>query len=568
MKCPFCGQEHPDNSKFCLETGKPLQSQIKKCEKCGYENVPIEAKFCPRCGSPFLETTKSANNIINSIIILKTDYDNIKFIDTNGNFLYEQSFKWLNDYSIHEYKTAISDLIVADGNKAYLVSNNGKLIEICTYNNQCEIVESIYGQYILVVQNRSAILYKKDSQMGLILISQIRLKYERIAPFDIVGDYISFFYYKNGFASINIKTGEKLETPGYKYSMLLAILGNETFTLASNDNEQLDSFVVLGKDGNIIHSFPKGEYYPNGTTENLNFLKLCNNVGFGLVSFYGEEIIPPYFYKITIQDKNHLLLHIGNPFVDMRNRDLEYNLKNKSFITNDYYDEQKIICRGEKLPTSLDELDEILESYSFGFGKSSDYKVEDGKEIVRRADRKVIYHIDENEYPIGASDNLKRFGIYDQEYLTIYDNDGKVLYEHHASNGIVCPRLYANGIILFFDKELKELYIIDENFELTSIQSAQFNGSHDVIYRNCIVVDLWMAQRNVHKLYNIRGKLILPEKMNVISWKKLNEQYAIVEVAENELCLSRFTKKGVLINLLDNKFVQIPIPYENAYILK
>lgn len=53
MKCPYCGQEHPDNSKFCSVTGKPLQSQTKKCENCRYENVPIEAKFCPRCGSDF-----------------------------------------------------------------------------------------------------------------------------------------------------------------------------------------------------------------------------------------------------------------------------------------------------------------------------------------------------------------------------------------------------------------------------------------------------------------------------------------------------------------------------------
>lgn len=53
MKCPYCGQEHSDNSKFCSETGKPLQSQTKKCEKCGYENVPVEAKFCPRCGGSF-----------------------------------------------------------------------------------------------------------------------------------------------------------------------------------------------------------------------------------------------------------------------------------------------------------------------------------------------------------------------------------------------------------------------------------------------------------------------------------------------------------------------------------
>lgn len=90
MKCPYCGQEHPDNSKFCSETGKPLQSQTKKCEKCGYENVPVEAKFCPRCGNSFSESTKFANNISNLVIMLETgSFDEFKFIDKNCNLLYQ-----------------------------------------------------------------------------------------------------------------------------------------------------------------------------------------------------------------------------------------------------------------------------------------------------------------------------------------------------------------------------------------------------------------------------------------------------------------------------------------------
>ena len=45
MKCPYCGQEHPDDFKFCPISGQPLVPQTKVCEnpKCKYENVPIEA---------------------------------------------------------------------------------------------------------------------------------------------------------------------------------------------------------------------------------------------------------------------------------------------------------------------------------------------------------------------------------------------------------------------------------------------------------------------------------------------------------------------------------------------
>lgn len=56
MKCPFCGQEHPDTAKFCMETGQRLEPQKKACSNklCpdfGKNILPIVAKFCPRCGA-------------------------------------------------------------------------------------------------------------------------------------------------------------------------------------------------------------------------------------------------------------------------------------------------------------------------------------------------------------------------------------------------------------------------------------------------------------------------------------------------------------------------------------
>lgn len=56
MKCPYCGQEHPDNAKFCMETGQRLMPQNRACSntECpdfGKYILPMEAKFCPRCGA-------------------------------------------------------------------------------------------------------------------------------------------------------------------------------------------------------------------------------------------------------------------------------------------------------------------------------------------------------------------------------------------------------------------------------------------------------------------------------------------------------------------------------------
>ena len=61
MICPYCGQEHPDNFKFCPETGQPIP-QLKACTNSDCPNhgkhiLPLDAKFCPRCGSP-LEKAK------------------------------------------------------------------------------------------------------------------------------------------------------------------------------------------------------------------------------------------------------------------------------------------------------------------------------------------------------------------------------------------------------------------------------------------------------------------------------------------------------------------------------
>ena len=57
MKCPHCNGEHPDSYKFCPETGEEIVSQFKACtnEDCpdyGKHILPLEAKFCPRCGQP------------------------------------------------------------------------------------------------------------------------------------------------------------------------------------------------------------------------------------------------------------------------------------------------------------------------------------------------------------------------------------------------------------------------------------------------------------------------------------------------------------------------------------
>jgi hypothetical protein len=52
MKCPYCGNEHPDRARFCPTTGQSLEyasSTSVTCPNCG-KSIPAEAQFCPLCG--------------------------------------------------------------------------------------------------------------------------------------------------------------------------------------------------------------------------------------------------------------------------------------------------------------------------------------------------------------------------------------------------------------------------------------------------------------------------------------------------------------------------------------
>ena len=55
MRCPHCNGEHPDSYRFCPETGEEIVLQFKACtnEDCsdyGKYILPLEARFCPKCG--------------------------------------------------------------------------------------------------------------------------------------------------------------------------------------------------------------------------------------------------------------------------------------------------------------------------------------------------------------------------------------------------------------------------------------------------------------------------------------------------------------------------------------
>lgn len=58
MICPYCHQEHPDNTVFCPQTGNRIQNEVKiacmanpDCPIHGQYILPPNARYCPECGS-------------------------------------------------------------------------------------------------------------------------------------------------------------------------------------------------------------------------------------------------------------------------------------------------------------------------------------------------------------------------------------------------------------------------------------------------------------------------------------------------------------------------------------
>jgi hypothetical protein len=67
MLCPYCGQEHPDDVKFCPATGRKLEI-ASFCMHCGTKLQPGWT-FCPACGqsagsAPSMDTSRSTTQMV------------------------------------------------------------------------------------------------------------------------------------------------------------------------------------------------------------------------------------------------------------------------------------------------------------------------------------------------------------------------------------------------------------------------------------------------------------------------------------------------------------------------
>ncbi|RME44054.1 MAG: zinc ribbon domain-containing protein [Chloroflexi bacterium] len=50
-QCPHCGEAHPEGTRFCPNTGRPLAAASEVCPHCGEVHQP-KPRFCPNTGKP------------------------------------------------------------------------------------------------------------------------------------------------------------------------------------------------------------------------------------------------------------------------------------------------------------------------------------------------------------------------------------------------------------------------------------------------------------------------------------------------------------------------------------
>lgn len=126
MKCPYCNQEHADSARFCEITGEPLLKACvnKSCSDFGKHILPMEAKFCPKCGEAIFDGSEGVDEDNTSDVpfhIRHPEYDLVPYSE----FKFKDKMPIFYTFKKPEY---IEDIYRLDEGDNYLyIARKGKL---------------------------------------------------------------------------------------------------------------------------------------------------------------------------------------------------------------------------------------------------------------------------------------------------------------------------------------------------------------------------------------------------------------------------------------------------------
>ena len=178
MKCPHCSQNHPEGTKYCIETGKLILSNII-CTNCG-ASIPSDSLYCPDCGKELVASNSTSVNIMNR-------FPEYNFVPTN---FYDWRKPWLARFatiialiiSVLLFVIAIGCFLIhnwVEGNIVLLIaiifllislqvkrkypSKTNHLYNYADYVQKYKYSGSIRGKKTPILK-----FYVKDNRMGLL----------------------------------------------------------------------------------------------------------------------------------------------------------------------------------------------------------------------------------------------------------------------------------------------------------------------------------------------------------------------------------------------------------------
>ena len=276
MKCPHCGQEHPDDFLLCPYTGKSLKQQTKVCGNpdCQYPNVPIEAKYCPRCGWEFSQRNNSEREESHVIPHNNHCFDNIG-----------------------QFNEGIA--VIVNNGKYGLISKSGEIILDCIYKKTLPLSEGLsaveneheewffvncQGDIVLLLDKSYYVTAETGFRCGLCAV----MKWDNLTE-----QYLYGFIDKNGYEVIKCQYSWVNDFNQKTELAVVELEEHGQFIINKLGEKQTDFFssVEIVDDFLIMHDYPNTNIIENRITGERIYLpkvsssNLMLGIGEGLCSY-------------------------------------------------------------------------------------------------------------------------------------------------------------------------------------------------------------------------------------------------------------------------------------------
>lgn len=563
MKCPHCGQEHPDNTKFCPETGLKIeipQSSTSEMIACnnpscvdyGKKILPPDSKFCPTCGKSILCARKvvASYRDNNGKDCQLDNYDewnnNDAIIFEFGNWIYTNNSLLLKDngnirnlgkydfavpyeeflFAIKQWEENIPFEIYTKDGKCHSSSNKYGEIEdfmkdgIC----MCKISKNKYG--IVDIQQDKIIQVINDNpkQCGRPALNS-KFSIVAYAISGSMGDYIIVYDKNRGtLERINRRFDFVREDYYGPRCELWVISDNYLLVNESTAYSCPRDYYVINRSGNICFKFePKS--YPKSYA---GIVAAYNRGFFNGITGRGFESI--YTANFIVNSCLVYGKQIGEKSWQQEYGILDINTDKTLLITaNCFY-------------PVLDNNNEVRCIFSFGYSKrhsvvydTIDYVKHEfntiGDELQVMGFFNGFFNLCTGEYASNCFSDRRKQDI--TIYSTIYDQNWNVVFEDR----------WGKFLGVFGGYSDNKFYALSKSGDFGFIQDGVFchkaNFSYKEMYR---LLPLFLIDRFL--IYHADGVVLIDLDGNII--KELDDNFNLHQFEESEDKFSNYTEEHTL----------------------